>query len=358
MKLDTLTAQKRILVVDDEKVFLKGLSEHLRLANPEFEVLSANTGVEALKSLEEHRPALLITDVHMPEFNGLELLAAVTHTDLKIPVIVMTAYGTERLESQALVGGAFAFIDKPIDMDALGHLVEQAFVLKEQGQLKGISLEGFLQLLEMERKTCRIRVESRSGEGLMSFQRGELVHALTADQSGDGAALEMLSWPEPRIALEPAPSPSQKNVETSLIHLLMEAAQRKDLKDRVPEEPEESTGEPDGDFHRRLPTEELESLPGFLAVGFLPYRIGEEMVEVGEVGGNAISAVSEDVLAVVGAKQRVAEKIGCLESLEEILVKTREHYHFYRWPGISEFSTRCFNEEPRIRPWFGGSFKL
>lgn len=346
------TTSRRILLVDDEKVFLRGLADHLRLRNPDFELLTAGTGVEALRSLEKGMPDLVITDVHMPELDGLELLAAVSHADPKLPVIVMTAYGTPRLESRAVVGGAFALIDKPIDMDELSQLIGQALSKREEGELTGISLAGFLQLLQMERKTCRVRVQSRAGEGILGFDQGQLVDARFADLGGDEAALVMMNWPGPRLSLEATPDSAKVTVKTSLVHLLMAAAQNED-ETRMPSSkavalssngavkgaPRPSAGpapdpvKPSGAGGHDYPDfEALEKLPGFLAFALL-HRGGKSLRAVGEIEGIALSDVASAALGFVAAKEQLAQKLGSGEGLEQIAVTTRDHCHFYRPVG-------------------------
>jgi DNA-binding NtrC family response regulator len=116
----------KILMVDDE-VRMQRLFE-INLS-PRYEVLTCGEGKAALESLRAHKPGLLITDLKMPGMSGLELLQRVRQENPRLPVIIMTAYGTIESAVQAMKEGAADYILKPIKMDELELLIEKAFSL-------------------------------------------------------------------------------------------------------------------------------------------------------------------------------------------------------------------------------------
>lgn len=98
-----------------------------------FEVTTAVNGLEALNSMQDFMPDIVLTDLHMPEMNGLELVEAVRRDFSGVPVVVITADGTEELASQALKAGATSYIPKRcLDRELLPTLRDIADMLTSQ----------------------------------------------------------------------------------------------------------------------------------------------------------------------------------------------------------------------------------
>lgn len=107
---------KRILVVDDERQIIRMLRASLQSSG--YEVLTANNGVEGLERFESGRPDLIITDLAMPEMNGLELTQAVRRLD-QTPIIVLSVRDTDVMKVKALDEGADDYLTKPFSMPEL-----------------------------------------------------------------------------------------------------------------------------------------------------------------------------------------------------------------------------------------------
>ena len=96
-----------------------------------YEVGVARNGVEALEAIRQLTPDMILTDLHMPEMNGLQLIEAVSREFPEIPVIMMTADGTEELAAQALNAGASSYILKRmLDRDLLPTLSDISDMLR------------------------------------------------------------------------------------------------------------------------------------------------------------------------------------------------------------------------------------
>ena len=100
-----------VLVVDDSLVDRR-LVGHLLEGHAEFHVEYASNGIEALELLEARLPLAVITDIQMPEMDGLQLIEAVHHRYPSVPIIVMTAHGSEDIALQALTLGAADYVPK------------------------------------------------------------------------------------------------------------------------------------------------------------------------------------------------------------------------------------------------------
>src|SRR5512136_1463994 len=89
---------KNILIVDDEKSFADSLAEGLTAYDQEFMVITAENGKAAIRSLENNRVDLVLTDLKMPEMDGFGLLSYLNRNHREIPVIIMTAFSTPDIE--------------------------------------------------------------------------------------------------------------------------------------------------------------------------------------------------------------------------------------------------------------------
>jgi len=117
--------QKRILVVDDEENARVALSKIL--AREGYEVASAGNGYEALNFLRGREVELIITDINMPEMNGLSFLRELSRSHPESNVIMVTAYGEVESYLEAMNLGAFEYINKPVKIDELKRIIRKIF---------------------------------------------------------------------------------------------------------------------------------------------------------------------------------------------------------------------------------------
>jgi len=109
-----------ILVVDDNPSMAKTLADILDVKG--FEVHTAFSGAEALKILRGNRVDILLTDVKMPDMNGVTLYRLTRTTHPTLTTILMTAYAADDLIQQGLSEGIKAVLTKPLDVDFLLQL--------------------------------------------------------------------------------------------------------------------------------------------------------------------------------------------------------------------------------------------
>ncbi len=126
----------RILLVDDDQSILTVLQR--ALAVPGVEVVVASTGAAALIELEKQRFDVVVSDVQMPEMNGLKLLRAVREHDLDLPVVLMTGHPEVKGAAAAVEHGAFQYLIKPVTVERLRTLVEKA---KNSGRIARLKRE-------------------------------------------------------------------------------------------------------------------------------------------------------------------------------------------------------------------------
>ena len=119
-----MSISDKVLVVDDKQMMRDSVTCTLQRAG--FTVITAADGAAAIKATARHRPAAVITDLKMPEMDGLELLKRLIEADDQLPVVLMTAHGNVQTAVEAMKRGAFDFIQKPFEGDQLVVVMERA----------------------------------------------------------------------------------------------------------------------------------------------------------------------------------------------------------------------------------------
>lgn len=127
-----MLTHSHVVVADDEPNARRMLEILLRKLGCEVSI--AADGNAALKLLRETPADLLITDLNMPNMDGLELLTALRNTGNDIPVIVVTAYGTVENAVAAMKQGAFDFIIRPLDVEQVEIVIRRALETKRVQQ--------------------------------------------------------------------------------------------------------------------------------------------------------------------------------------------------------------------------------
>ncbi len=117
-------SQQRVLVVDDEANMRRVLE--IMLHKIGYETRAASNGQEALALAQRESFDLVLTDLRMPEMDGLALLDALRAQKVEAPVILLTAYGTVESAVQAMKLGAYDYILRPFDVEAVERVITRA----------------------------------------------------------------------------------------------------------------------------------------------------------------------------------------------------------------------------------------
>lgn len=131
--------RSRILVVDDEPALLRVCARALEAAGRE--VHTASNGREAVAMISEKSFEVIVTDITMPDMNGIQLLHAVREHDLDVPVILMTGMPTVETSVRAIEYGALRYLVKPFEAKVLCEVVAQAVRLHQVARLKRQALD-------------------------------------------------------------------------------------------------------------------------------------------------------------------------------------------------------------------------
>ena len=141
----------RILLVDDDTALLDALPEALRLRMNGIQIDTSETAVDALERIKQTDYDAIVSDVKMPGMDGLALLHEIRELRPSTPTLMITGHGERELAVQALRGGAYDFVQKPIDRDYFIASLERAIqrrVLDRQVEEQRLALERHARVLE------------------------------------------------------------------------------------------------------------------------------------------------------------------------------------------------------------------
>ena len=132
----------KILVVDDDRQLADILAEYLNMLG--YQATMAYGGREGLEMFKRDDFQLVITDLMMPDMDGMELMEAIKRLDRRVIVMVITGFGTIESAVSAIKKGAYDFIPKPFKMEELEVIVKRALerhsIVRQLGVFRGLTL--------------------------------------------------------------------------------------------------------------------------------------------------------------------------------------------------------------------------
>src|SRR5438105_2796441 len=110
-----------LLVIDDEPSILHAFRRAFR--EPEYVLHTAGSAAEAMERIGGQRPDVIVLDIHLTDASGLQAFDKIRAKDARIPVILITGHGTTDLAIEAIKGGAYEYLLKPLDLSLLRDVV-------------------------------------------------------------------------------------------------------------------------------------------------------------------------------------------------------------------------------------------
>lgn len=231
---------KNVLIVDDEVAFLSSAAEGLKVYDKSFSVFTAQNGVEALAKLSERSFDLLVTDLKMPVMDGFELLIKVSRLFPRIPVIVITAFGTPEIEDRLFGKGILGYLEKPLDIELLAERIFDGLSVSSQEFIQEVfTLDSFMELIRLEKKTCTLLVKSKDRTGTLYFLDGELIDTEAGEMSGEEAVFEILDWDQSVINIFNSCDRQQKEIHSPIQTILKRKEERARSKTKGARPPQE-----------------------------------------------------------------------------------------------------------------------
>ena len=234
---------RKVLFVDDDIEMLQALQEGLEKYRDTFTVVLAQDGLVAVEELEKQAISLVVTDLKMPRMDGFSLLARIMEHYPDIPVIIITGYSTPEMKQLAQEGGAVGYISKPFLIEDLARQIMKTLRKESDGgTLHSVSSGMFLQLMEMEERTCTIRLVDKASDagGVLFFREGELLEARVEQRRGLQAAYQIFSWDEVTLSIQNDCPHIENNINSDLQPIILEAMRLKDESQMDPEDFDEA----------------------------------------------------------------------------------------------------------------------
>jgi DNA-binding response OmpR family regulator len=125
--------EMKLLLVDDEEEFVKTLAERIEMREVKSKV--ALNGEEALKTMDEDLPDVMVLDLKMPGIDGLEVLRRAKKAYPGVQIIMLTGHGSEKDEKEARRLGVFEYLQKPVEFEKLMRTITKAYKKKFESSM-------------------------------------------------------------------------------------------------------------------------------------------------------------------------------------------------------------------------------
>jgi len=224
---------KKVLIVDDEETLTWSMAKSLSKDRDKYEVIIANNGKEALSQLKDNKIDLVISDIRMPDINGLDLLVKIKKDYPDTKVIIMTAYGSSDVQKEANRRGSLYYVEKPFEISDIRKIIIDLIGKKKgfQGKVFGLQLTDIIQINCLSRVTTALTFTKDSEKGVIYLNEGEIVHAECGEEQGTDAFYKIMGWQEGEFVSNIGIVSPLQTIHQSWEHLLVEAMRKSD--DRV-----------------------------------------------------------------------------------------------------------------------------
>lgn len=227
----------KILIVDDNPSVLKLLN--ISLSKAGYNIVEADNGETAFEVANKEHPDLIISDIMMPQMDGIELCWMIReNSEIPIvPFIFLTSFDDSEMEIRGFRAGADEYLSKPIDRKELLERVEE--LLERTGKLKTIddtteakkafsgdlidlSIVELVQMLNLNKKSGILRIEGENN-GEIYLKDGQLFGAKTSTKVGEEAIYELVTMTKGSFNFELSNKELDQNITNSTMNVIMEA---------------------------------------------------------------------------------------------------------------------------------------
>ena len=220
-----------VLIVDEEEHLLWALEQNLFPDREDIIISSCTTGEEGLEKLQTQSFDLLVCDIKMPgKIDGFQLILRAKEIASEAKVIIMTAFGTNRIQSFAERIGVTHYVEKPFNTIDLRNAILEALDEKEgfRGVLNELELTDVVQMLCLSKRSSMVHLKDKDNRGRLVFEGGQIIHAVFNDEVGEDAVYKMLSLKQGDIFMQSDYKNDEHTVDQSWQDLLFEGVRLAD----------------------------------------------------------------------------------------------------------------------------------
>lgn len=224
---DKKNSTKNILVIDDDEENLSLVSSVLNQKKGIAAITAENTNI-AQNILKIIKINLIVLSSLFARSDNCSFVKKIKETYPDTNIAITTWHESQSLKKTFKPLGIERFFEKPFNFESLSQIIAEEFYSGPKGIIDGISISTFLQMIEMERKTCTLNISQDNKKGIMYFKKGSLIDAVFENQSGIQAAHSIINWEKAEIEIENYCLKIENIINTNLMSILMEAAKIKD----------------------------------------------------------------------------------------------------------------------------------
>ncbi|MDM8536384.1 response regulator [Desulfobacterales bacterium HSG17] len=327
---------KKILIVDQDTDNLSILSEAL-IPYDIFRIITAENVRQAAELLEQSEFDLVITELYLPEINGLKLLVYLKKKFPKTHAIAMLKLSKPEIQPKLSALGVQYYFIKPLNVTYMVDAIFDELNIVPTGRIHGISLASFLQLVDIEKKTCTLKITCGADTGMVHCLDGEVIAAETGNLTGKKALYRIMFWKKALIEIEEECRKSDREIEIPLMYLLMESHQIEDEnKDGKQQEAGKKITNEDNNPEKLLSEADAQKIKYYLADSddVDEYGIFDENGKVQYTNNTSDSFLSINFSFYINTGLSVGDVLDISLNCIDIYTKSRARYILFKYQNI------------------------
>ncbi len=317
-----------VLIVDDDDSFRKTIGRDL--GNQGFDVALASGVDEAIATLSARSIDVLLTDLRMPESDGIDLLAQVREVSARTRAILMSGFATARDYQRAIECGAVRVLCKPFTSSELMQAIRQAIDCETgfRGNIHGLSLIDLLQMFHYARRSVAIVVDSWA-PGNLFLDEGRIVHAVYRELTGEPALRAILAMPAGSLRTMVLPDGTPCSITRDFSTLLLDSLRTIDEANAVSGEWDLSSLDVES-IAARSPLAPLRELEGCTAACLVDTESGVVLGSEIAVADIELQTAAAGYAELFRRERATVEKLALDDHLEDVLITLDREYHILR----------------------------
>lgn len=214
---------KNVLILDNDPIGRLTIGGLLKSHSGLITIRYAKNLQDAFDVIVNHAIQLIIAGPHLAEIDAFELIERLEKQHPDIRLIVMTIHAPPMLRTKIKQYPATVLFDQLEDIALLIKRIYTELNIDYGGQIRGIQLTSFLQMLELEDRTCTLHISTKGKTGQLFIQKGAPIGARIGPLSGKPAALNILTWENVAIEIDYTPFEMPPEITKNLMGLILDS---------------------------------------------------------------------------------------------------------------------------------------